>query len=216
MSLKIVAISDTHNAHQKLTISECDILIHAGDESYRGKENEIREFARWFDKQPAKHLVWIPGNHSLGFEANYPNSLKWVNEESSKTNILLNSDITIEGVKIWGSPVTPWFHDWSYNVIRGPAIKRYWDMIPTDTSVVVTHGPPHGILDLVKDRTPRDPHVGCKDLMEAMLRIKPKVHLFGHIHEGYGRHQSTDTLYLNASIMNENYYPTNLPHEFEL
>lgn len=213
IALKIVVISDTHNSHNSLTIPECDILIHAGDESYRGTECEIRNFAKWFDKQNAKHLVWIPGNHSLGFEANYPLSLDWIKSESSRTNVLLNSNVIVEGIRIHGSPVTPWFHDWSYNVIRGLAIKKYWDMIPVDTSIVVTHGPPFGILDKLSRN---GANVGCKDLMDAMLRVKPKVHCFGHIHEGYGRQQFGDTLYLNASIMDEHYDPVNLPHEFEL
>jgi len=214
--IKIVAISDTHNGHNSVTIPLCDILIHAGDESYRGRKEEIEAFARWFDKQAAKHLVWIPGNHSLGVEAQWPGSKSWLSDISPRTHVLMNSDVTLEGVKIWGSPVTPWFHDWAWNEVRGQAIKKYWDMIPADTSIVVTHGPPHGILDVVSPGTLREDHVGCEDLMAALLRIKPKVHIFGHIHEGYGRQQFMDTLYLNASIMDEYYDPVNLPHEFEL
>lgn len=213
---RVVTISDTHNAHNKITIPECDILIHAGDESYQGKQAEIENFAKWFDKQPAKHLVWIPGNHSLGFETKYPTSLEWVKKFSPRTNILLNSDVTIEGLKVWGSPVTPWFHDWAYNVVRGPAIKKYWDLIPNDTNIVVTHGPPHGILDVVSPGTHRELHVGCEDLATAMLRVKPKLHVFGHIHEGYGSVQFLDTMYVNASIMTEHYDPDNSPMEFIL
>ncbi len=210
--IKVVAISDTHNGHNKVVIPPCDILIHAGDESYRGNKEEVELFARWFDKQPAKHLVWIPGNHSLGVEAHWPNSKTWLSDISPRTNILMNSDVTLEGLKIWGSPVTPYFHGWAWNVVRGAPIKKYWDMIPTDTDIVVTHGPPLGILDAVSRN---GEHVGCKDLMDAMLRIKPKVHIFGHIHEGYGR-QQLGTLYLNAAVMDEHYNPVNAPHEFEL
>lgn len=211
-SLKVVAISDTHNAHESVAIPDCDILIHAGDESYRGTEKETRDFAKWFDKQPAKHLIWIPGNHSLGFEANWPRSLSWVKEESPRTNILMNSDVTVEGIKIWGSPIQPWFHDWSYNVIRGLAIKKYWDMIPLDTSIVVTHGPPYGILDEVN----QGGKVGCQDLMDAMLRIKPKIHIMGHIHEGYGVFKTFDTTFINASIMDADYSPVNQPIVIDL
>jgi Icc-related predicted phosphoesterase len=210
--MKIVAISDTHNGHNSVEIPPCDILIHAGDESYRGKKEEIEAFAKWFDKQPAKHLVWIPGNHSLGVEKHWPSSKHWLQDLSPRTNILMNSDVTLEGVKIWGSPVTPWFHDWAWNVIRGTHIKKYWDMIPADTSIVVTHGPPHGILDIVSGGG----NVGCQDLREAMLRIKPKLHIFGHIHEGYGVYPFNGTTYVNASIMNEYYEPVNSSLEFEL
>lgn len=211
MAIKVVAISDTHNGHGKVVIPPCDILIHAGDESFRGKKEEIEAFAKWFDVQPAKHLVWIPGNHSLAVEKHWPGSKHWLADISPRTNILMNSDVTLEGLKIWGSPVTPWFHDWAWNVNRGPAIKKYWDMIPTDTAIVVTHGPPYGILDEVSPGLPHKTNVGCQDLMDAMLRIKPKVHIFGHIHEGYGQQRFKDTLYVNASIMTEHYDPENLP-----
>lgn len=214
--MKIVAISDTHCAHNQLSIPECDILIHAGDESYRGNKSEIEDFAKWFDKQPAKHLVWIPGNHSVGFATFYPASSDWLKKISPRTNILMHSDVTLDGIKIWGSPITPWFNDWAYNETRGPAIKKYWDMIPGDTSMVVTHGPPHGILDLVDPGTRREDNVGCKDLLDAILRIKPKIHIFGHIHEGYGRQILNGTTFVNASIMTEYYDPTNLPHVLEL
>lgn len=214
--MKIVAISDTHNGHNSVTIPECDILIHAGDESYGGKKPEIEAFAKWFDVQPAKHLVWIPGNHSLAVERHWPGSARWLKDISPRTNILMNSDVTLEGLKIWGSPVTPWFHDWAWNVHRGAAIKKYWDMIPADTSIVVTHGPPHGILDKVSPGTLHEDSVGCKDLMEAMLRIKPKVHIFGHIHEGYGQQQGMYTTFVNAAIMDEHYDPLNLPIVIDL
>jgi Icc-related predicted phosphoesterase len=216
--MKIVTISDTHNAHSKLTIPDCDILIHAGDESFRGRRDEIEAFVKWFDIQPAKHLVWIPGNHSLGVEAHWPGSANWIKDISPRTNILMNSDVTLEGLKIWGSPVTPWFCDWAWNVQRGADIKKYWDKIPSDASIVVTHGPPHGILDVVEPNShsayPR--HAGCEELMKAMVRVKPKLHVFGHIHEGYGVHVTPDTTYVNASIMDVGYDPVNLPLEFNL
>ena len=215
-TIKIVAISDTHNGHNSIVIPPCDILIHAGDESFRGKKDETEAFAKWFDKQPAKHLVWTPGNHSVQLSAHWPGSSHWLKDISPRTNILMHSAVTLEGLKIWGSPVTPWFHDWAWNEIRGAAIKKYWDMIPADTSIVVTHGPPHGILDTVDEGGSYEDHVGCKDLMDRLLIVKPKLHIFGHIHEGYGRQQHLDTLYLNASIMNRHYEPVNKPIEVEL
>lgn len=219
--MKIVAISDTHNGHDKIVIPPCDILIHGGDATFRGRKEEVESFAKWFDKQPAKHKVFIPGNHELGVEAQWPGSKAWYLDHCPSAHLLMNSDVTLDGVKIWGSPVTPWFHDWAWNVARGPAIKKYWDMIPADTSIVVTHGPPYGILDAVNrgfgraDWNPQE-HVGCQDLMDAMLRIKPKLHIFGHIHEGYGTQVFQDTIYCNASIMDEHYDPVNLPFEFDL
>jgi len=209
--MKICAISDTHNAHNKLVIPPCDILIHAGDESMMGRKSEIENFFKWFDKQPAKHLVWIPGNHSCDFAGRYPSSLSWVKDISPQTNVLLNSSVELEGLKIWGSPYTPWFHDWSYNVNRGPDIQKHWDLIPSGTDIVVTHGPPYGILDLVDGEKVWQQHVGCQNLMDTILKIKPKLHVFGHIHEGYGTQHFMDTTYVNASIMDKDYDPANLP-----
>lgn len=212
---KIVCISDTHNTHNKLVIPECDILIHAGDESFMGRATELMDFSEWFDKQPAKHLVWIPGNHSVGFAAQYPHSLKWIKNNSPRTHVLLNSDVTLEGLKIWGSPVTPWFHDWAYNEYRGAPIKKFWDAIPDDTAIVVTHGPPHGILDVVS-RGFIDENTGCEELMKRLQVIKPKLHVFGHIHEGYGQQQVGSTIYVNASSVDEAYSSGNKPIVIDL
>ena len=214
--VKVVAISDTHNKHNSITIPPCDILIHSGDESMMGKKEEIEAFAYWFDKQPAKHLVWTPGNHSVKLKAHWPGSKRWLSDISPRTNVLVNSHVTLEGLKIWGSPVTPWFHDWAWNVQRGPDIKKYWDMIPDDTNIVVTHGPPNGILDKVAPGTPWEQNVGCEELATALLRIKPKLVVFGHIHEGYGCQLSQGTIYCNASIMDTGYKPVNAPWEFTL
>jgi Icc-related predicted phosphoesterase len=207
MSLTIVAISDTHCAHYKLSIPSCDILIHAGDESYAGKQSEVEDFARWFDRQLAKHLVWIPGNHSVGFERQYPGSRSWVERFSPRTHILMHSSVELEGIKIWGSPVTPWFHDWAFNVHRGPLLRSIWNGIPPDTNIVVTHGPPIGR----RDRTSGGLNVGCEDLGEVIETIKPKYHIFGHIHEGYGVESAFGTTYVNASIMDLRYNPVNSP-----
>jgi len=211
--VKVVAISDTHNNHDKVVIPPCDILIHAGDESMRGTKEETEAFARWLDKQPAKHIVWIPGNHSVKMEAHWPRSKRWLSDISPRTNVLMNSHVTLEGLKIWGSPVTPWFHDWAWNVLRGPAIKKYWDMIPDDTNIVVTHGPPHGVLDKVHPGTPWEDSVGCEELKKAMARVKPKLMVFGHIHEGYGCQLDQGTIYCNASIMDTSYQPVHAPWE---
>lgn len=209
--MKIVTISDTHNAHDRLTIPDCDILIHAGDESFRGSEQEVVAFATWLDRQPAKHIIWIPGNHSMGFMHNWPNSLNWIKNVSPRTNVLINSGVEIESLKIWGSPITPWFHDWAYNVHRGAEIREYWNKIPLDTNILITHGPPYKILDVVEPNTRREQSVGCMDLANTIAKIKPKLHVFGHIHESHGRVFQDGTTYVNAAIMDESYDPVNFP-----
>lgn len=213
MTLKICAISDTHNQYRQLKIPECDLLIHAGDETLYGSEDETRDFARWLSEQPARHIVWTPGNHSLGFEEYYPESRQWILEHAPKVNILLHSDVVLEGVRVWGSPATPRFHDWAYNFDRGEDIREMWDRIPDDTAIVVTHGPPLGLFDRV---VRGGFNVGCEDLRKRLERLKPKVHVFGHIHEGYGMRDVDGTTYINAAVVNERCRLINKPVELEI
>jgi len=94
--------------------------------------------------------------------------------------------VEIEGVRFWGSPWQPWFFDWAFNLERGEEIRAKWELIPDDTEVLITHGPPQGHGDM----TSRGEGAGCADLLARIRQVKPRYHLFGHIHEGYGT--STD------------------------
>ncbi|MCU0354574.1 MAG: metallophosphatase domain-containing protein [Cytophagales bacterium] len=201
--MRIVCLSDTHGAHDETDVPDGDLLLHAGDLSRRGKEPEIIAFNKWLGTLPHKHKVVVAGNHDFLFERQ-PDVA-----EALITNAIYLKDngIEIEGLKIWGSPITPWFYDWAFNRRRGADIRRYWDKIPPDTDILVTHGPPQGILD----RTERGDLVGCQDLLEAVWRVKPKLHLFGHIHEAYGQMEADGIRFVNASIMNVNYFPVNAP-----
>ncbi|MDJ1502389.1 metallophosphatase domain-containing protein [Xanthocytophaga agilis] len=201
--MRIVCISDTHGAHSEIAIPDGDLLIHAGDISKRGKEPEIIDFNDWLSTLPHRHKVIVAGNHDFLFERNAKRA------ESLLTHAvyLRNTDVKIEGLTIWGSPITPWFFDWAFNRQRGADIRRYWDRIPINTDILVTHGPPRGILD----KTDRGDTVGCDDLLEAVWKVKPKLHLFGHIHEAYGQIEVDNMQFINASIMNLNYKPVNDP-----
>jgi Icc-related predicted phosphoesterase len=108
-------------------------------------------------------------------------------------------------VRFWGSPWQPWFHDWAFNLPRGPKLREVWDRIPADTDVLVTHGPPRGILD----RTIVGDEVGCDDLRDAVARVRPRVHVFGHIHEARGTHRVGPTLFVNACSCTLDYEPNN-------
>ncbi len=103
--------------------------------------------------------------------------------------------MTIDGVRFYGSPWQPWFYDWAFNLERGPEIRAKWDLIPEGIDVLITHGPPYGIGDLIA----RSDNAGCQDLLEVVEKIKPKVHVFGHIHEDYGITSNGVTTYINAS-----------------
>jgi len=223
--MKIVSISDTHNKHKQVKIPDCDLLIHAGDATFKGRESEIRDFAKWFAKQPAKYLVWIPGNHEEIFEYHLDNlatedgETNWFHQECPTAHMLINDSVVIEGVKIYGSPVQPWFHDWAWNIARGEPIRKIWDKIPLDTDILVTHGPVHGILDEVvrADGTSHNPPnlAGCEELLIAVQRVRPAIHICGHIHCGYGEKHVDGISYYNSAICDEMYYPSNAPHVIE-
>lgn len=197
--MKVVAISDTHGYHASLSLPDGDILIHSGDVSGRGDEYEIKDFLDWFSIQKHRYKVFIAGNHDFFFERADANKIASLIPDDV---IYLNdSGINLEGLYLWGSPVTPWFFDWAFNRQRGAEINHHWELIPTDIDILVTHGPVHGILDLTADGL----HVGCEMLKNKVEDIKPKVHICGHIHEAYGQIQTKDTLYINASVLDIRY-----------
>lgn len=211
--MKLVFISDTHNYHEKITIPECDILFHTGDATFKGKEWEVRDFAKWFQNQPAKELVYVPGNHEVELEKQLPLSKTWFYEECPRGHMLLHESIELDGLKIFGSPISPFFFDWAWNVNRGPEIREYWDAIPDNSDIVLTHGPVFGVLDMTR----RGEAVGCEDLLVRVDEIKPIIHSCGHIHEGYGTiKRYTGTQFINASVCNGGYSPINKPIVVEL
>lgn len=206
--MKIAFISDTHSKHTEVTLPQADMLIHAGDISSRGRPAEVREFLNWFSALPYSHKIFVGGNHDFMLERNEKEFLSMLPDDCT---YLRNEGITVEGIHIWGSPVTPWFYDWAFNRRRGSDIKRYWDRIPSETDILITHGPPYGILD----KTARGDHAGCEELMDAIKRVAPDIHVFGHIHEAYGREEHLGTLFLNASVLDLSYSMTHEPHVIE-
>lgn len=205
--VKIVCIADTHLDWNKVKVPDGDIFIHAGDwEAFFTQH--ISEFNRWLGKLPHKHKIVIAGNHDKFVAENGC----LVKEMITNAIYLENSGCKVMGLKFWGSPITPRFGDWFFMKERGSSIRRYWDEIPMGTDVLITHGPPYGIMDYVP-YSYGSHNVGCKDLLEVINKIKPKVHIFGHIHGGYGLQPSDTTLFINASVMDESYTVVNKPIE---
>jgi Icc-related predicted phosphoesterase len=208
--VRIVCISDTHGQHAKLSVPDGDILIHAGDFSAFGDTPiEVIDFNRWLGTLPHRYKVVIAGNHDWMFER-HPGTAR---ELLTNAIYLENSGTELAGLKIWGSPVQPEFNNWAFNVARGAAIRRYWQMISTGTDVLITHGPPHGVLDTAH---PTTAHLGCEELAEAVQKIRPMLHVFGHIHGGQGQLNSDGTLYVNASVVNEAYQLVHAPQVVEI
>lgn len=215
--MKIVCISDTHNQLDKVKIPDGDILIHAGDFTIDGNFKEIAKFNHDLKQLPHKYKVVIPGNHDLMFEDS-PQTARML-MQSSKAIVLMDELVEIEGIKIWGSPWQPEFCSWAFNLPRGPMLKEKWDLIPTDADIVVTHGPPYGVGDLVEDWDDNKKlvSVGCNELKKALLnRVRPKAHICGHVHVGYGSRKSNGINFINAAILNEQYVVQNKPIVFHV
>jgi Icc-related predicted phosphoesterase len=192
--MRLVAISDTHNLHEKLgRLPDGDLLIHCGDFTTHGKEAEARTFVEWFASRPHKHKVLIAGNHDycVAVDDRIPAFIR-----SKGINYLMDSEVTLEGVRIYGSPWSIKYGPFQFMLPTGPELAAKWDLIPAGIDVLVTHGPPKGFGDLV-DRGAIN--VGCPDLLKKVLEIKPELHIFGHIHEGYGSWLHGKTHFVNAS-----------------
>lgn len=208
--MRLVFISDTHSQHDLLRLPEGDVLLHCGDFSKKGELPDVQRFLDWFGAQPHRHKVLIAGNHDFLAERSPALFREMVPDNVTYLN---DSGCEIEGLHIWGSPIQPWFYDWAFNRQRGADIRRHWDLIPENTDVLLTHGPPYGILDEVKrDRRP----VGCRDLLHRLRDLPSvKIHAFGHIHEAYGSQEVGGTLFLNASVLDEDYRMKNAPFVVE-
>ena len=205
--MRIVCISDTHSLHGQFPVPDGDVLVHAGDATRRGTERELRDFDRWLGTLPHRHKVVIAGNHDFGFQTQ-PGASGWI----TNAHYLQDRSVVLEGVRFYGSPWQPWFHDWAFNLPRGEELRRVWDRIPAGTDVLLTHGPPHGVLD----RTEEGETVGCEELARAVTRVRPRLHVFGHIHEGYGQVVMDGVRYVNASVCDVRYRPVQAPVVVEL
>lgn len=210
--MKIICISDTHNLQDALNKSmpEGDILIHAGDFTSRGKLAETIEVYGWLANLDYKHIIVIPGNHDFLCQRNDKEARRIM--ANDKIHYLIDEEIVIDGIKFWGSPWTPFFFDWAFNIEPGKEPEQ-WEKIPNDVDVLITHGPPYEILDT---SSYKNEHCGCKALAYKIKQIKPRFHIFGHVHEGYGVKQIDETTYINASTCNSKYHPVNKPIVFDI
>ena len=222
--MRIICISDTHMRHTALDpLPEGDLLIHCGDFSSTGREKDVLAFCEWFADQKHKHKILIAGNHDITLDRSYyiqnwqrfhrtrpePSEqiISFVQNHTG-FHYLLDQTIQIDGVSCYGSPWQPVFFNWAFNQKRGDASRKRWSLIPQNTDLLITHGPPYGIGDLCRSGI----HAGCEDLLRSVQqRIHPKVHIFGHIHEGYGSYTDGTTKYINASSCSVRYIPNQAP-----
>lgn len=211
--MKTWLISDTHGSHQLLTPPEVDLVIFAGDESNSHSpyinEGECWNFLAWFSKLSIPHKIMIAGNHSSAIEKRLITP-KQINDLG--IHYLEHEFLELGGFEFFGSPYTPSFNDW-YFMKKRETIGRIWEGLES-VDVLVTHGPPKGILDITTNKENVTEHVGDGALYKTVQRIKPRFHVFGHIHNGRSK-DSTDinsgifspgesaTTYINASVVRD-------------
>ncbi|MDX8341744.1 metallophosphatase domain-containing protein [Draconibacterium sp. IB214405] len=208
--MRIIVLSDTHGKHNKLIMPDGDLLIHCGDITLKGTKNETIDFLNWFVEQNYCHKILIAGNHDYYLEENpgfitktYPNEFFY----------LFDSGIEIEGIRFWGSPYTPEYKNMAFNLQRGEELQKHWQKIPENVDILITHGPPKGILD----NTVNGENAGCEALLNKVYEIKPQFHLFGHVHEAVGNFSNAYTRFVNASLTNKAKGLQNMkPYTFEI
>lgn len=216
----ITVISDSHGKHNEITqdLPGGDLLLHAGDISSMGYQHEVQQFCKWFNNvDNYDHKIFIAGNHDWGFQNNVEKIMEIVN--SYKTVDYIQDETISVGndekmVNIYGSPWQPEFYNWAFNLPKnGDELAEKWGAIPNTTDILITHTPAFGVLDTVAGKM--WDNLGCQLLTDKIKTIKPKIHLCGHIHSGYGYFFDGDTHFLNASVLNEAYQYTNKPLTFE-
>lgn len=215
--MRMTIISDTHNHHGVLDLVPGDFLIHCGDFSGQGFHGEVRSFFKWFAVQPFKYRILIAGNHDMSFEKEPAFKVEMVIKYKDQIMYLEDSGCEIEGIKFWGSPWQPEFCNWAFNLPRdGIKLAEKWAKIPAETNVLITHSPPHMLLDrCMHPCPPYPPNAGCYELRKRVEAIRPRLHVFGHVHEGYGGVERDGTTFLNASTCTLDYNPKNLPFVLE-
>lgn len=211
-NIKIVALSDTHKKHKQIPIPPGDILIHAGDMTSLGNWYEFISVGNWMRnlKEQFKHRIMIAGNHDFGFEFN----AKAILRDHFDRDIIYLQDTGIElaGLKFWGSPWVPQFYNWAF-MDEDAVLERYWAQIPLDTNILITHGPPYGILD--QESAPR--RCGSMTLLNRIQQLTQlKHHIFGHIHEAYGQETIGGIQFHNVASLNGAYRYQNPPQVIEI
>lgn len=207
--MKLVCIGDTHNKHRELLLPEGDVLIHTGDCTDAGTWRETRDFLSWYSEQPHPNKILIAGNHDYYFEGKSEKEIADFLPENIQ--YLYRSGTELEGIKFWGSPHTPGSGRWAFQYPRGSS-QHHWEEIPENTDVLLTHSPPYGIMDRLPDKT----QIGCEALRKRVDQIRPKLHLFGHIHDSYGQERMQETRFYNCSNLDEKLRCIHPPLSIEL
>jgi Icc-related predicted phosphoesterase len=210
--MRIVAISDTHYYPVKMDIPDGDVLIHAGDLTGRGKYMEISRAGQWLASLPHKHKIVIAGNHDFLFQQDYGLARQALGDGVSGIQYLQDHVTVIDSVVFYGAPWSVEYNDWAFGVKPGRDAENRWGRMPDGIDVLITHGPPYGILDAA----PNGYKLGCEDLLRLVVRRAPRIHVFGHIHHSHGTAKVGGTLFVNAAICDEGYKHSQQPIVLDL
>lgn len=215
--MRVVAVADTHLFHDELVVPDGDILIHAGDMCRGGDLHELRDAARWLRSLPHRYKIVVAGNHDWALapctrDAAPCQSCVARDDPGSRGErcdgdaaiaremlagliYLEDSEVTLEGLRIYGSPWQPEYNDWAFMLPRGAPLAAVWSRVPRNLDILVTHGPPDGI----GDRSPVGGRTGCADLRARVADVAPRLHVFGHIHQDGGVWHDGATTFINAT-----------------
>lgn len=207
---RIIAISDIHGMYGDLDLPDGDILVCAGDMTNVGRITEIAEFGIWLDNQHGRYkdIIVIAGNHDFGFQNDKQVSVSLL----GNVHYLEDSGIEVQGIKFWGSPYTPMFYNWAF-MDYDEELAKHWKLIPENTEFLITHGPPYSILD----RNNKGQNCGSRSLYSRIKKLTDlRVHVYGHIHEGFGHEEIADVNFYNVAVLNSNYCLINKPTIIDL
>ncbi|MCC7071871.1 MAG: metallophosphatase domain-containing protein [Deltaproteobacteria bacterium] len=199
--MRLVLLADTHTFQADLAgkIPDGDLLVHAGDLGRAGDAEELAEVAAWLRSQPHRHKLVVPGNHDALFEDD-PTRAR---EIFDGLVVLIDEEATVGGLRVYGSPWTPRYHSWSFMKERGAPLAAVWAKIPAGLDLLITHGPPKGVLDdasSYRGGTWAGPELaGCEDLARRVELTRPRVHAFGHIHGRQGVVEKNGTRFVNCT-----------------
>jgi Icc-related predicted phosphoesterase len=190
--VRIVAVADTHLVHKDLKVPDGDVLVHAGDMCRRGSLEELEVAAQFFLSLPHRHKVVVAGNHDWSF-VNQPEEARRLLGDAV---YLEGSGAEVAGLRFWGGPWQPEYNDWAFNLPPGEPLAEKWARIPDGLDVLVTHGPPRGIGDKSGYSEVRG---GDEELLRRVRQVRPRLHLFGHIHEDGGNWHVDGTTFVNCT-----------------
>lgn len=202
-TLRIVAMSDSHNQHRRLPapVPDGDVFVHAGDFGCTGRETDVRDFGAWVRTLPHRHKIVVAGNHDVSHDRDAAAARTWIGDGFT---YLQEAGVEVDGLVFWGSPYTPAYAGWAFGLPHGEGMRRAWDRIPPRVDVLITHGPPHGVLDLSTGNLgPAGTHVGCEELRRAVDRVRPRLHVFGHVHGNPGDVVVGPTRFVNVAVVDD-------------